>query len=246
MSPGSGTSPKARLSTAFVSLPGRFKKNAASGLNAIYLFDLFGDGGGNWYIIIKNGSCRVGEGEAFPASNFSASIIAISMTAQDCLGMLAGKLDPQVLFTTGRLRITGDVDLLSWLNRVFSVAAVVPTAAPPIAKVPTAPVPVVPETTLPLPVKVRLVAGAGLVASLLLMAVVVFVLVFNVAFDLSLIYKGVFVTSLGSPLLGIMFLAGLLILARWQLRMFRKYFVPTLKQSISLIRTAWPILRKGT
>jgi hypothetical protein len=36
---------------AFEIMPSRFNKDAAKGLNAIYQFDLSGDGGGKWQVI---------------------------------------------------------------------------------------------------------------------------------------------------------------------------------------------------
>ena len=72
---------------AFDLMPTRFNKEAAKGLNAIYQFDLSGDGGGKWHVIINNDTCEVKEGPAASPS------ITISMTAQDYLDMLSGKLN---------------------------------------------------------------------------------------------------------------------------------------------------------
>src|SRR5215472_8970413 len=98
---------------AFDMMPTRFNKEAAKGLNAIYQFDLSGDGGGKWHVIINNDTCEVKEGPAASPS------ITISMTAQDYLDMLSGKLNGQMAFMTGKLRIAGDMGLALRMQSLF-------------------------------------------------------------------------------------------------------------------------------
>jgi len=98
---------------AFDMMPTRFNKEAAKGLNAIYQFDLSGDGGGKWHVIINNDTCQVKEGPAASPS------ITISMTAQDYLDMLSGKLKGQMAFMTGKLRIAGDMGLALRMQSLF-------------------------------------------------------------------------------------------------------------------------------
>ena len=98
---------------AFAMMPSRFNKEAAKGLNAVYQFDLSGDGGGKWNVVINNDSCQVHEG-AHASPN-----ITISMTAQDYLDMLSGKLNGQVAFMSGKLRIAGDMGLALKMQSLF-------------------------------------------------------------------------------------------------------------------------------
>ncbi|HTR62022.1 MAG TPA: SCP2 sterol-binding domain-containing protein [Candidatus Binataceae bacterium] len=98
---------------AFEMMPTRFNKDAAKGLNAIYQFDLSGDGGGKWHVVINNEACEVKEGAAASPS------ITISMTAQDYLDMLSGKLNGQMAFMTGKLRIAGDMGLALRMQSLF-------------------------------------------------------------------------------------------------------------------------------
>ena len=99
---------------AFEQSPNRFNREAAKGLTAVYQFDLSGDGGGKWYMDINNGAYSVHEG-AHPSPN-----ITISMAAQDYLDMLAGKLNGQMAFMTGKLRIAGDLGLALKLQSLFN------------------------------------------------------------------------------------------------------------------------------
>lgn len=99
---------------AFAMMPSRFNKDAAKGLKATYQFDLSGDGGGKWHVIIDNDQCQVKDGP-HPSPS-----ITISMTAQDYLDMLSGKLNGQVAFMSGKLRISGDMGLALRMQSLFT------------------------------------------------------------------------------------------------------------------------------
>jgi putative sterol carrier protein len=99
---------------AFEIMPTRFNKEASKGLNAVYQFDLAGDGGGKWYVTIANETCDVKEG-AHPSPN-----ITIQMQASDYLDMVTGKANGQVLFMTGKLRIQGDMGLALRMQNLFT------------------------------------------------------------------------------------------------------------------------------
>jgi putative sterol carrier protein len=97
----------------FDQMPGRLNKDAAKGMNAVYQFDLSGDGGGKWAVLINNDQCTVQEGA------HSAPNITIAMAAKDYLDMVAGKLNGQMAFMTGKLRIQGDMGLALKLQSLF-------------------------------------------------------------------------------------------------------------------------------
>ena len=98
---------------AFDMMPARFNKEASKGLSATYQFDLSGDGGGKWHVIIANEQIQVKEG-AHPSPN-----ITISMAAADYLDLVNGKLNGQVAFMTGKLRIAGDMGLALRMQSLF-------------------------------------------------------------------------------------------------------------------------------
>ncbi len=100
---------------AFQRMPSRFRKESSKGINAVYQFDLSGEGGGQWQVIVANEACEVKEGV-----NPSPSI-TISMSANDYLDMVANKLNAQVAFMSGRLRISGDMGLALRLQSMFPV-----------------------------------------------------------------------------------------------------------------------------
>ncbi len=95
-------------------MPSRFNPEASKGLNAVYQFDLAGDSGGKWYVTIANEQCEVKEG------SHSSPNITISMTGQDYLDLVNGKLNGQMAFMTGKLRIAGDMGLALKMQSLFS------------------------------------------------------------------------------------------------------------------------------
>jgi putative sterol carrier protein len=97
----------------FDRMPEVFNKDAAKGLDAVFQFDLSGDGGGKWNVTVKNETCDVKEG-AHASPN-----VTISMAAQDYLDMTTGKANPQMLFMSGKLRIAGDLGLAMRMQSVF-------------------------------------------------------------------------------------------------------------------------------
>ncbi len=98
----------------FAAMPSRFNKEGAKGLKAVYQFDLAGEGGGKWQVIIDDGHCEVREGAHLPPN------ITISMAAQDYVDMTTGKLNGQVAFMSQKLRIAGDMGLALRMQNLFS------------------------------------------------------------------------------------------------------------------------------
>ena len=101
----------------FDSMPGRFNAAAAAGVNATYQFDLTGDGGGTWQVAVGNGACQVAQGSPNDKPN-----ITITMAASDYLDMITGKLNPQMAFMGGKLKIKGDMSLALKMQQLFPTA----------------------------------------------------------------------------------------------------------------------------
>jgi putative sterol carrier protein len=73
------------------------------GINATYQWDI--DGAGKWYAKISDDAVEVAEGEA------ESSDITISVSESDWLDVVSGKLNGQMAFLTGKLKIQGDMSL---------------------------------------------------------------------------------------------------------------------------------------
>jgi len=85
----------------------------AAGMNAEYKFDLSGDEGGEYHIVLKDGA-----GEAGPGAPQNPNI-TITMAAQDFVDLAMGKLDGTMAFMSGKLKIKGDMGLAMKLQNVL-------------------------------------------------------------------------------------------------------------------------------
>jgi putative sterol carrier protein len=97
----------------FAEMPNQLDANAAKGMNSTIQFNLSGDNGGQWYVTIKDGKAEVHEGTA-PSANMT-----MSMSAQDYVDMTTGKLNGQMAFMSGKLKISGDMGLAMKMQTLF-------------------------------------------------------------------------------------------------------------------------------
>ncbi len=96
-------------------MPSRFRADKAQGVNAVIQYDITGEGGGTWNATIKEGACAVAEGAAPSPS------LTLTISGQDWLDMLAGKLNPQMAFMSGKLKLKGDMGLAMKIGSMFQV-----------------------------------------------------------------------------------------------------------------------------
>ena len=73
--------------------------------NSIYQWDLTGDGSGKWYAKFAGGEVEVAEGES------ESPDITITAAASDWVDIVNGKLNGQMAFLSGKLKIKGDMAL---------------------------------------------------------------------------------------------------------------------------------------
>ena len=97
----------------FKEMPANLNADAAKGMNSTIQFNLSGDNGGSWYVTIKDGKAEVSQGTA------SAPNMTLSMTAQDYVDMTMGKLNGQMAFMSGKLKISGDMGLAMKMQSLF-------------------------------------------------------------------------------------------------------------------------------
>jgi putative sterol carrier protein len=97
----------------FEAMPSRFKPERATGVSAVIQYEITGEGGGTWSATIKDAACVVKEGAA-PSPN-----LTLTMSSQDWLDMLAGKLSGQMAFMSGKLKLKGDMGLAMKIPAMF-------------------------------------------------------------------------------------------------------------------------------
>ena len=103
----------ATVKDSFDAMPGRFRPDKASGTNAVIQYDIGGDGGGTWHAVIKDGACTVSSGPA------AAADLTVTMASPDWLDMIGGKLNGQMAFMSGKLKLKGDMGLAMKLGSLF-------------------------------------------------------------------------------------------------------------------------------
>mgnify|MGYP000920901700 CR=1 FL=1 len=99
----------------FDGLAERVDKSKIAGMNASYLFNITGEEAEMYLVKIGNGEVAVSEGAGEAAS------IEIIIASADFLDLLAGKLNGQMAFLTGKLKIKGDMTLAMKLQSIFKM-----------------------------------------------------------------------------------------------------------------------------
>jgi len=98
-------------------LPPRLKEKGdeVTKVNAIYQFVITGDNGGNWWVDTTKSGGEVGTGDNADAK------CTITMGDSDFIDMVTGKLNGQMAFMTGKLKIKGDMSLAMKLGSVLGL-----------------------------------------------------------------------------------------------------------------------------
>jgi putative sterol carrier protein len=94
----------------------RFNAGAAKGMQAVYQFDLTGDDGAKYNFVVNDGNLEVNEG------SHEKPNITVTMAGPDFISMTTGKLNPQMAFMSGKLKIAGDMGLAMKMQTLFPAA----------------------------------------------------------------------------------------------------------------------------
>jgi len=101
------------VQAAFERMAGTFQKDAAIGVDVVFQFTISGPGGGDWYTVIKEGTCTVEAGvHAKPTTT-------LKMSAEDFLKLVKGELPAMKAYTSGKLKIEGDLMRPQLITKVF-------------------------------------------------------------------------------------------------------------------------------
>jgi putative sterol carrier protein len=103
-----------QVSDFFAMAPEKVNKDKAAGMNAVYQFNIDGPDGGQWAVKIADGDASVTEGAS------ESPNITITMTDENFVGLITGKLNSQTAFLTGKLKIQGDMTLAMKLQSFFN------------------------------------------------------------------------------------------------------------------------------
>lgn len=97
----------------FSNMDQNFDPNAAQGVNAVIQYHITGDGGGNWYVTIRDGTCQVQEG------THESPNVTLTLSDETWLGMVNKEISGTQAFMSGKLKISGDISLSIRLEKMF-------------------------------------------------------------------------------------------------------------------------------
>ncbi len=105
-----------KIGDVFDEMLKHFNPKAASGINATYQFNISGPEGGIWAFKIENGVCNLIKGGVPTPS------VEIALADKDWMAIREGKLNSQMAFMQGKLKIKGDMNLAMKLQTMFPIA----------------------------------------------------------------------------------------------------------------------------
>lgn len=97
----------------FDKMPQVFDANAAKGLNVVFQFAITGDNGGNWNVVVKEGTCQVNEG------THASPSVTLTMSGDTWLGIVNKQTNGMQAFMTGKLKASGDIMLAQRIQQLF-------------------------------------------------------------------------------------------------------------------------------
>jgi putative sterol carrier protein len=103
----------ANVQAVFDRLPNAFQAEAAAGVDVVFQFSISGPGGGDWYAIIRDGACTV------EAGRHDKPTTTLKMSDEDFIQYVAGRLPAMQAYSTGKLKIEGDLMKSQLVEKLF-------------------------------------------------------------------------------------------------------------------------------
>ncbi len=97
----------------FEAMPAAFVAEAAADVNVVFQYAVAG--AGEWYCTIKEGSCTVAAGL------HNSPTCTLKMADRDFLKMMNGQLPPMQAYTSGKLKIEGDIMKSQLIEKLFKL-----------------------------------------------------------------------------------------------------------------------------
>ena len=101
------------VAAVFDGMTGAFQPDRAAGVDVVFQYRISGPGGGDWHVTVKEGTCEVGEGV------HDSPTTTVLMSDEDFLGLMQGKVNAMQAFTSGKLKIEGDLMKSQLIEKLF-------------------------------------------------------------------------------------------------------------------------------
>src|SRR6184192_248027 len=89
------------------------KPDIAKAVNSVYEFNITGDNGGVWTVDLTK------EPGSVAAGSTGAAKCTVTAATADFMNIVSGKMNPQMAFMSGKLKIKGDMGLAMKLQKVI-------------------------------------------------------------------------------------------------------------------------------
>ncbi len=103
------------VKTIFGKMAEAFNASEAKDVDAVFQYVISGSGGGSWYVTVRDSKCTVTEGTA------EKSTCKLMISDGDFVELITGKLNPMQAFTSGKLKIEGDIMKSQLIGKLFKL-----------------------------------------------------------------------------------------------------------------------------
>jgi len=90
-----------------------FQPEKAVGVDVVFQYQISGPGGGEWYVAVKDGKCQAAQG------THEKPTTTIIMSEEDFLALIMKKLNAMQAYTSGKLKIQGDLMKSQLIEKLF-------------------------------------------------------------------------------------------------------------------------------
>ncbi|MGD8990974.1 MAG: SDR family NAD(P)-dependent oxidoreductase [Desulfobacterales bacterium] len=104
-----------RVAAIFEQMPKTFRADVVAGVDVVFQFSISGEGGGDWQCLIKDSTCKV------EAGVHEKPACTLKMAASDFLALMEGRLPAMQAYTSGKLKIKGDIMKSQLLEKLFKI-----------------------------------------------------------------------------------------------------------------------------
>jgi len=95
----------------FETVPERFIAEEAKGVNAVFVYELDGPGGGTWTVTVKDGQVSVATGAA------AEPTVTYKMAAEAYVQLANGEINGAKAFLTRKLKVSGSIPMAQKMNK---------------------------------------------------------------------------------------------------------------------------------